>query len=243
MRLQDAQLAVSRFLAPLTLDEFLDEILVGGFARIGGNRLAGRGDLLGPDPQSVLLQAVHLASKLTFHSANPTGPPPSLHAVRDQADFGERLAQFHSRNYSVRFPELRPLSGALDQLARALEMLLHQPVTASAFWSRGGLRAPVHCDDHDILVVQLRGAKRWLISKRPSGLPNTWKGIPAEAPDPAEHQKLDLLPGDLLYLPRGTFHSVDADVESLHISIGFTPLTAREAVIAALDHLSVPTQA
>jgi hypothetical protein len=41
-----------------------------------------------------------------------------------------------------------------------------------------------------------------------------------------------------MYLPRGTYHSVDSDQGSLHVSIGFTPLTVREALIAALDHLS-----
>jgi bifunctional lysine-specific demethylase and histidyl-hydroxylase MINA len=45
-------------------------------------------------------------------------------------------------------------------------------------------------------------------------------------------------PGDMLYLPRGTWHSVDSDDNSLHLSIGFTPLTLREALGAALDHLS-----
>jgi len=238
VKLQDAQQTVGHFLSPLTVDQFLDEVLLGGFAKIGGNRQAGRTDLLGADPQSALLEAVHLAPKLTFHSANASGPPPSLAGVRDRADFQERIAEFHARHYSVRFPELRPLSSALEHLGRALEALLHQPVTASAFWSRGGLRAPVHCDDHDLLVVQLRGAKRWLIARKASGLENTWKGIPGEPPELGDHESLDLLPGDLLYLPRGTFHSVDSDVESLHLSIGFTPLTVREAVIAALDHLS-----
>ena len=46
------------------------------------------------------------------------------------------------------------------------------------------------------------------------------------------------VPGDVLYLPRGTLHSVESDQESLHLAIGFTPLTVRDAVLAALDHLS-----
>jgi hypothetical protein len=41
-----------------------------------------------------------------------------------------------------------------------------------------------------------------------------------------------------VYLPRGTLHSVDSEFESLHLSIGFTPLTVREVLIAALDQLS-----
>jgi cupin superfamily protein len=238
MMFQDAQRRLEQFLSPLTLDEFLDRTLIGGFSKFDGGASIARSSLLGEDPQALLLQAVQLAPKLTFHSANPSGPAPSLGAVADAADFRARIEQFHARNYSVRFPELRPLSPQLDGLARALEMLLLQPVTASAFWSRGGMRAPVHYDDHDLLVVQLRGTKRWYASSKPAELNNTWKGIPEGAPELGPHHTADVRPGDLLYLPRGTLHSVDSDNESLHLSIGFTPLTLREAVIGALDHLS-----
>ncbi len=100
------------------------------------------------------------------------------------------------------------------------------------------MKAPVHCDDHDLIVVQLRGAKRWFISIQPSPLHNTWKRIPVSAAVLGPHETLDVVPGDLLYLPRGTLHSVESATESLHLSIGFTPLTLRDAMIAALDHLS-----
>jgi len=238
MLLEESCRLLDRFLFPLTLADFLDDALKGGFRKISGNGLAPRIELLGPDPVSVLLKAFHLAPALTFHSANPLGSPPSLLSIPDEDTFRRRIEQFHSRNYSVRFPELRPLSPALDALARALETVLHQPVTTSAFWSRGGMKAPVHCDDHDLIVVQLRGAKRWYLSNQPSELNNPWKSIAVSAAVLGAHEILDVVPGDLLYLPRGTLHSVESATESLHLSIGFTPLTLRDAMIAALDHLS-----
>jgi bifunctional lysine-specific demethylase and histidyl-hydroxylase MINA len=238
MLFQDAQRKLQEFLAPLTVDEFLGRTLTGGFCRIAAAGPGRRSELLGPDPQAALLGAVHLAPRLTFHSANPVGAAPSLAGIADADDFRQRIAAFHARHYSVRFPELRPLSPALDELARALEFMLHAPVTASAFWSRGGMRAPVHYDDHDLIVVQLRGDKRWYLAEKPSELPNTWTSGGAESLELGAHASIDMHPGDLLYLPRGTLHSVDSDTESLHLSIGFTPLTVREAVIAALDQLS-----
>ncbi|HET6969955.1 MAG TPA: cupin domain-containing protein [Phenylobacterium sp.] len=117
-------------------------------------------------------------------------------------------------------------------------MLLHTPVSASAFWSVSGMRAPVHYDDHDILIVQLAGTKRWYVANRPSQLFNAWKGISGNPPDLGTHDVVDMAPGDLMYLPRGTFHTVDSDAFSVHLALGFTPLTLREALIAALDHLS-----
>jgi hypothetical protein len=238
MMFQDAQTALEEFLSPLGVDEFLDQALLGGFRKIALDERAPRTELLGPDPAAVLGGAFHLAPRLMFHSANPLGPAPSLAGVVDAADFRERIELFHARNYSVRFPELRPLSPALDRLARAMEILLHQPVSTSAFWSRSGMRAPVHYDDHDLIVVQLRGTKRWYISTKPTLLPNPWRGLSEETPDLGPHETVDVSPGDVLYLPRGTYHSVDSSTESLHLAIGFTPLTVRDAMIAALDHLS-----
>src|SRR5579863_8391192 len=237
MLFTDAQRTLQRFLSPLTLEEFLDRALNGGLKRVEGAEAAERSTVLGPDPRAVLGAAFQLAPKLTFHSANALGPAPSLEAVRDAGDFRERIAQFHARNYSVRFPELRPLWPQLDHLARAFEVVLYQPVTTSAFWSMGGMRAPVHYDDHDLIVVQLLGEKRWHVADA-SELPNTWRGMPPERVELGPHSTFDVQPGDLVYLPRGTLHSVDSTEESLHLSIGFTPLTLREALLAALDQLS-----
>jgi hypothetical protein len=237
MLFPEAQRTLQQLLAPLTLDEFLDKTLSGGCYRIDGAGAAERAALLGPDPRAVLTAAFHLAPKLTFHSANPAGPPPSLEGVADARDFRTLIDQFHARNYSVRFPELRALSPQLERVARALELMLHQPVTTSAFWSKGGMHAPVHYDDHDLIVVQLLGAKRWYVANS-SELPNPWRGIPPERIELGSHTSFDVQPGDVVYLPRGTLHSVTSDAESLHLSIGFTPLTLREALIAALDQLS-----
>jgi hypothetical protein len=237
MLFEEARRTWERFLAPVTLDEFLDQTLSGGCRDFAPAEL--RSTLLGPEPEALLAAAYSLAPQLTFHSANPLGPPPALSDIPDAATFRERIGQFHARNYSVRFPALRPLSAPLELLARALEVLLHQPVTTSAFWSRGGMRAPVHYDDHDLLVVQLRGSKRWYLTQRPSELPNVWKGIPADdAQQLGAHTVVDLTPGSMLYLPRGTLHTVDSDTASIHVAIGFTPLTVRELALAALDYLS-----
>jgi hypothetical protein len=239
----DAEARLERFLSPLAVGSFLGPVLSGGFRLIRHDGRTTRGALLGPDPRTLLSGAVHLADRLTYHSANPLGAPPSLEGIGlegigSPADFRTRIAAFHERNYSVRFPELRPLSVDLDILARALETLICQPVTASAFWSRGGMRAPVHYDDHDLIVVQLMGTKRWYVSTTPSQLFNAWKSPSGSPPALGPHEILDLAPGDLLYLPRGTFHTVDSETESVHLAIGFTPLTLRDAILAALDHLS-----
>ena len=238
MNYREAFLQLQQFLAPLPPEEFFDRVLVGGLRKIDGDPAAPRTTLLGSDPRALLTAAVHLAPRLTLLPANPTHSAPRLEPVTDAGDFRQRIDELHARNCSVRFPELRPLSEPLDALARALEMLLHTPVSASALWNRGGMRAPVRYDDHDLVVVQLLGSNRWYVSSKPSELNNTWKGIPEGPLELGPHQTLDVRPGDLLYFPRGTLYSGESDGESLHLALGFTPLTVRDAVIAALDQLS-----
>jgi hypothetical protein len=60
-------------------------------------------------------------------------------------------------------------------------------------------QAPVHFDDHDLIVVQLRGTKSWYVSNEPAGLNNTWQTIPGDPLKLGDHTTIDVLPGDLLY--------------------------------------------
>ena len=135
-------------------------------------------------------------------------------------------------------PEVIALSPPLRRFARALELVLHQPVDASLFWSKAGAGAIVHYDNRDNLVFQLQGRKRWYVSTDPPGLQNDWKHIGEPLPNLQRHKVIDVGPGDLLYIPRGTPHTVDSVSESLHLAVLFVPTTLRDVLIAAIDHLS-----
>ena len=239
MRLSDALEILAEVLAPQGSSDFLSQLTSGTWHRLPGGPSDARLELLGADPRETLCAAYPVATDLTYHSANAVDPAPALRGFPDAASFRAQIATFHERRYSVRFPGLRPYSNPLERVCRALEAVLHRPVTASAFWSQGGMRAPVHSDDHDLLVIQLRGRKRWHVAQGLSPLDNTWARIPGPAPtlgtNPAS---FDLHSGEAVYLPRGTVHAVEGEEESIHVSIGFTPLTVRDTLIAAIDHLS-----
>jgi hypothetical protein len=173
-----------------------------------------------------------------FHAAEPKGPPPKVEPVVDSRAFMAKIDAFHALGYTVRIPQPRWLSPKLDEFLRSLEFFLHQPATAEAFWSRGDAKAPPHHDDYDLIAIQLKGRKQWFVSTEPASLPNPWKSGPSPVPTMERHVAIEMGPGDLLYLPRGTDHRVDAIEPSLHLSIGFVPLNLREAITAALDHLS-----
>jgi hypothetical protein len=54
MNYREAIGQLQQFLSPLTLDEFLDRTLLGGFRKVEGEATAPRTALLGPDPQALL---------------------------------------------------------------------------------------------------------------------------------------------------------------------------------------------
>jgi hypothetical protein len=236
----DARDNLEKVLAPLSLGEFLDEVLLGGVVKLPGDPGCARARLLGENPQRLLLEQFdYLAPRITCHGAEPLGPPPATERVTDAEEFKAKIEAFHSLGYTVRLPDLRAVAPDIDAFARALEFFFHKPVEAAAvFWSRGDAKAPLHYDEYDLIVIQIEGSKRWFISDAPSPLPNTWKGLAEEPPVLDPHSVIEVGPGDLLFIPRGTPHRVEALATSIHISIGFVPLTVRDAIIASLDHLS-----
>ena len=239
MTLDDACGNLQRILHPLPLDEFLDGVLGRRVIKVPAGAQSHRAEMLGPDPEQIILSAFgDIAPHMAFHAVEPRGPAPAVSPVANAQAFKARIAAFHGLGYTVRLPQPRWLSPALEGFLRGLEFVLHAPAKAEVFWSRGEGKAPVHHDDFDIIVIQLQGRKRWFIASDAPDLPNAWTSILRPNTILGRHDEVEVGPGDLLYLPRGTPHRVDSLTDSLHLSISFTPLTLRAAIIAALDHLS-----
>ena len=88
----------------------------------------------------------------------------------------------------------------------------------------------LHADDHEVLVLQLHGTKRWTIGS------SVVKGMVASNLFKIDHEPLkrharnhdrfqavDLNPGDLLYLPRGMFHQATS-ISPISIHLTFSGL-------------------
>jgi len=239
MTLDDACGHLQRILHPLPLDEFLDGVLGKRFIKVPASAQSHRADMMGADPQQVILSAfADIAPHIAFHAIEPRGPAPTVGPVANAQAFKAKVAAFHDLGYTIRIPQPRWLSPDLEGFLRALEFILHTPAKAEAFWSRGEGKAPVHHDDFDIIVIQLQGRKRWFIGSDTPDLPNAWTSVLRPNTVLGRHEAVEVGPGDLLYLPRGTPHRVDSLTNSLHLSISLTPLTLRAAIIAALDALS-----
>ncbi|MGW2636607.1 cupin domain-containing protein [Streptomyces sp. NPDC001348] len=83
-----------------------------------------------------------------------------------------------------------------------------------------------HYDTHDVFVLQVHGTKRWRLYGMPYPLPfqdQPFNHADPEVPD--VEREIDLTPGSLLYLPRGTVHAATStDTASVHITLGAHPI-------------------
>lgn len=233
-----AESVLGEFFAPASVDDFFDTLGRNSFDLHGGPDHFRR-TLFGDDPKRTLLAGyLSHATQLKSYGVAPALPPPAPNAVGSPDEFRDLIKSFHEREYTVRVPDVIPLSPRLQDVTRALETLLLKPVQSALFWSKAEAKAIIHYDNRDNIAVQLEGKKRWFISTDPPGLQNNWKQVGEPLPQLPHYRVVDAEPGDLIYIPRGTPHTVESTSESLHLAILFIPTTLREAIVAALDYLS-----
>jgi hypothetical protein len=126
----------------------------------------------------------------------------------------------------------------LARFCRALEAELGHPVQANSYYTpRDSQGFAVHHDTHDVFVLQVSGAKRWLVYDPALELPlkqQRWSKDLGE-PGPVVLD-LTLRPGDTLYLPRGWLHeALTSETDSLHITVGVVVYAWIDALRAALE--------
>ncbi|WP_225827090.1 aldo/keto reductase [Streptomyces naphthomycinicus] len=152
-------------------------------------------------------------------------------------------AELHARlqeGASLALDSVDELHPPLARLCEAIERDLRTRVQANLYASWTSTEGfGVHWDDHDTVIVQLDGAKRWRIygTTRPFPL---YRDIddPGEAPtEPVAD--LVLWPGDVLYVPRGVWHAVSADqgTRSLHVTCGLQTHTATDLMAWVSEQL------
>ncbi|MFI9273930.1 cupin domain-containing protein [Kitasatospora sp. NPDC052896] len=124
--------------------------------------------------------------------------------------------------------------------AEALERFVGTPVQANAYasWTeQEGFGR--HWDDHDVVVVQQHGAKRWRLWE-PTRTAPTYRDVESpEEPQGEPVADVVLSSGDVLYLPRGWWHTVTADqgTASLHLTFGLVTHTGASLISWLADQL------
>lgn len=123
------------------------------------------------------------------------------------------------------------LDPGVGRVAQELERHLRTGIQVNAYASWTPEEGfGVHWDDHDVLVLQLDGAKRWRIYG-PTRQSPLHRDIDVPEPPPREPLvELVMNAGDMLYLPRGWWHAVAASegVHSLHLTCGMQTTTGAD---------------
>lgn len=128
------------------------------------------------------------------------------------------------------------LTPPLTAVATSLQMTYGCPVKCNIYCSwqkQQGFRS--HFDHTDVFVLHIAGRKMWNIyegsfEQPMSGTEFAFARFSEEFHDKAKGQlteKVEMTPGDLLYIPRGQYHDALAESEaSLHLTFGIVHATA-----------------
>ena len=157
----------------------------------------------------------------------PTNAP---HSNPPTCDFNNLDAELLSQTKSLLLlPHATQYFDALSDLACGLQGELGHVVGVNVYLSPPSSSGfLLHKDGHDLLVVQTYGTKTWKLCEPK----NPFDTFSVEGkhfgegwePDANKYNCYEetLLPGDVLYLPRGTLHqpTTTKNIGSLHLSIG-----------------------
>jgi len=160
-----------------------------------------------------------LANDFVAHSVFPVDPSNAM--------------KFHQAGATLYFVNV-PLPALTESVADFLGAPRRQ-VIASLFYTPAGGGAVPHFDKNENFTIQLTGAKRWQVGEAPMvpAAPDSYTlGSPAITPALAPllakaqrppEQTVELKPGTLFYVPRGTVHHTSAGEPSWSLNLSYTP--------------------
>jgi hypothetical protein len=136
---------------------------------------------------------------------------------------------------SIRVQNVHQWVPKIGQLAAAVEreMGIYTQVNAYLSFVKGGAFKP-HWDPHDVLVVQVRGSKRWRVWNAEVPLPPKTADSTNVNTSISPDAELEMKAGDVLFIPRGEPHSAAVSTKySVHLTFGLISPTG----IDFFDHL------
>ncbi len=128
MILAQARHLLAQVLHPLSYEQFFQEVVSRRPLLLPADTALPARQLLGPDPKALLLSHfADYAATLTCHIRQAQVPAPKPRAVPDAGAFAGLLAEYHSNDYTVRFPDVTNATPELAVFNRALTLLFGNP--------------------------------------------------------------------------------------------------------------------
>ncbi|NYZ11504.1 hypothetical protein HL658_02995 [Azospirillum sp. RWY-5-1] len=180
----------------------------------------------------VVRQGRDLPVEMFTHPPTFTDTPTTANGRRLAA---ERFHDLCRQGVSLVVNRIEQRLPRIAAMNAVVERHLQAPVITNAYASFERQSAfPIHWDDQNVLILQVRGRKRWSLFGQPHRLPSKDShAFPSPGPVAADEPALDRVmePGDILYIPRGEVHRAEAaGPDSLHLTVTVMPPRGDDAV-------------
>ncbi|MEW5985416.1 MAG: cupin domain-containing protein [Chloroflexota bacterium] len=161
-----------------------------------------------------------------------------------------KVRQLYHAGYSIVLNYVFRRHEKLSLFCRSLEDSFHCTVGANLYLTPRNSRGfKAHYDEHDVIVLQIDGTKKWYVfdhctpllpGKGYSKVLPAEYGQPLPEAQPPLQQEFWLKPGDCLYLPRGFVHMAHTgpDTHSLHLTFGVHSLSWGQLIASAFEALA-----
>ncbi len=223
--------------APLSEAEFHAMLCRRAFALHRGAMTPAQRALLDWPAMRGLIENSPLSPDLLRMTQGTKHLEPEAYATGSRVD-PAKLDAWLEQGVSIIVSGLETRLRGLIALAGDVRVKLGDRLAAYAIVSTGpGGALMQHYDSEDILVLQLEGSKRWQVHA--ATVANPVKGLEL-APPPTSAPLFDgtIEQGDILFVPAGHWHVCqNGEGRSLHLAIGFEPVTGWNAAMRLVEQL------
>jgi hypothetical protein len=195
------------------------------------------------DIDRMLAEQVFHEGELSLARAEPKLSADSWVRGDGLVDRGE-AARLYRQGATLILPQLHARHRPLGDLCRRLEADFSAAVQTNIYLTPPNAQGfQTHYDNHDVLVLQVEGAKRWRLYDAPVGTPYRGERFtPGRFAQTEPRHELVLNPGDVLYVPRGLMHDAvnEGDAQaSLHITTGILAKTWADFLLEAVSEAAL----
>ena len=238
--------ALAQLIAPLTADAFFDTVFEQTHLHApcpDRDRLKALISLDSID--RILAEDLLRDGDLSMARAEPRLPDNAWLREDGLVDRGE-VVRLYQQGATLILPQLQARHRPLADLCRQLEAEFSCPVQTNIYLTPPNAQGfQTHYDNHDVLVMQVEGSKRWRLYDAPVGTPYRGERFtPGRFAQTEPRDELVLNPGDVLYVPRGLMHDAvneGADEASLHITTGLLAKTWADFLLEAVSEAALRT--
>ncbi len=218
------RLSLDWLLQPLSVDAFLDEVWGKSHYHVS------RGspdyfDLLVEDADSIddLLAVFRPHLSLVSLVRGSERKDQYIYRLADGGFDVAAIGRDFADGFTIVLDSVQRYVRTIASLAHSIDVELDFAAQVNAYFTPPQSQGFVaHFDDHDALIVQIRGSKIWHLYEGLDVAPHQmWRHQPipdAELPTPVD---VRLQAGDVLYVPRGRVHAAESTSElSVHLTVG-----------------------